>query len=452
MSTLTNHFLRLVAFASLIATSQVFATGKVIVYPETPLPHAAEFSVKADGNAIAVYDAGTFRCAPFAFSGAITVEVTYRAGEIRSYQVNPLSKGIVARQNSNTLTFTLTKPEKLEIQINGATSQVVDGNKLFYIFADAPETNVPRPDDPNVIYFGPGNHNPSGGVVRIDDSNPDSEMYLAPGAVLNAALEIKRTKPFKIYGRGFIRYPFTTKNHFALRMDECVNLLVEDVILFDSISHSIKFFGGHNNVVRNVKTLHHVVNSDGISFHRSAYSNLVDNCFIVGNDNLIVIGGGGRIGASYNLVRDCTFIKSSYAGNFGFPQGDGSIGPGNLIDDCDVIRCNGQVGLIRMFWAKPTTIDHLTFQNIRVQSLDGYAPNPEKTNLNRFLSLESDGREFVRSITLKDIYLPSAQTSYIAPGNWQITFDHVYIAGQPAKSDADLNLTKGEGVVTKYIY
>jgi hypothetical protein len=310
-----------------------------------------------------------------------------------------------------------------------------------------------------IIYFGPGNHSPTGGVVRIDDSNPNSAIYLAPGAVLNAALEIKRTKPFKIYGRGFIRFPFKTKDHYALRLDDSMNVLVQDVILFDSVSHNIKFFGGHNNVVRNVKALHYVVNSDGISFHRSTYSNLVENCFIIGNDNLIVIGGGrrgtgggGKIGVSYNIVRNCTFIKSSYAGNFAFPQGDGPIGPGNLIENCDVIRCNGEVGLFRMFWAKPTTIDNLTFRNIRVQSLDGYAPNPEKTNLNRFLSLESDGPEYARSITLKDIYLPSAQSSFIAPGNWQITFDHVYIAGKPAKSDADLNLDKGEGVVTQYIY
>ena len=136
-------------FFILLLVSQLNTRAEgVIIYPETPLPHANEFSVKADGHNIAVYDAGTFRCAPFAFSGAVKVEVTYRAGEIRSYQINPLSKGIFARQNGNTLTFILTKPQKLEIQINGATSQVVDGNKLLYLFADAPEANVPKDIEP----------------------------------------------------------------------------------------------------------------------------------------------------------------------------------------------------------------------------------------------------------------------------------------------------------------
>ena len=456
---LKNQAFKFAAVVAILLSSMDFVSGGVIVYANAPLPQAAEFSVKAAGREIAVYDAGTFRCAPFAFSDAITVEVTYRAGEIHSFQVNPLSKGIVARQNGNTLSFTLTQPEKLEIQINGASSQVVDGNKLLYLFADAPETDAPKPDDPSVIYFGPGYHNVPDGLLRIDDSDPHSAMYVAPGAVLNAALDIARKTPFKLFGRGFIQNPATPAEKKlrrapgAIDLRGCAGLVVEDVVFFNSVQHGITFSGGHDNTVRNVKTLHYVVNSDGIAFLGNALRNVVEDSFIVGNDNLIVIGGTrDNKGMAENKVRSCTFVKSGYAGNWGFPQGDGPIGPGNVIADCDVIRCNGEVGLIRMFWAKPTTVDHLTFENIRVQSLDGYASNPDKTNLNRFISLESGGLEYERTIIFKDIHLPSAQTSFIAPGKWEITFDHVYIADRAARSDADLKLIKGEGVVTKYIY
>jgi hypothetical protein len=448
-----QQILRWAGITNLALATTAFSAGNVTVYPVSPLPRAGEFSVKADGHDIRVYNAGSFRCAPFAFSGSVEVQVAYHGGTIRSFQVNPLSKGVVARQSGDTLSFTLNQPQKLEVQINGASSQVADGNKLLYLFADPPESTVPGPNDTNVLYFGPGDHTPPSRVVRIDDSAPQASMYVAPGALLNAALEVRRTKPFRIFGRGFVRNPFTTKDHFAIRMEECVGLVVEDVTFFDSVSHGIKFFGGQGNVVRNVKALHYSVNSDGISFHRAALSNLVENCFIIGNDNLVVIGGArDQKGMAHNTVRACTFVKSSYAGNWGFPQGNGPIGPGNLVEDCDVIRCNGQVGLIRMFWAKPTTVDDLTFQDIRVQSLDGYEPNPMKTGMNRFLSLESDGPEYPRTITLRNIHLPSAQTSFIAPGKWTITFDHVYVAGVPAKSDADLNLVKGEGAVTRYIY
>jgi hypothetical protein len=68
------------------------------------------------------------------------------------------------------------------------------------------------------------------------------------------------------------------------------------------------------------------------------------------------------------------------------------------------------------------------------------------------LSLESSAPEYRRSFTFKDIFLPSAQTSIISAGNWEITFDHVYIAGKPATSDEDLKITKGAGARTKYLY
>lgn len=161
---------------------------------------------------------------------------------------------------------------------------------------------------------------------------------------------------------------------------------MEDVVFFDSVWHGIKFFGRRDNIVRNVKALHYIVNSDGISFHGAATRNVVENCFIIGNDNLIVIGGArDPDGMSGNIVRGCTFVKSSYAGNWAFPQGDGPIGPGNIVEDCDVIRCNGEVGLVRMFWAKPTTVDNLVFQNIRVGApgTPGRPENGEKERLDR---------------------------------------------------------------------
>ena len=440
-----------VALFCLVAAG-MSARDEVTVYPAAPLPRAHEFTVTANGKNIPVYNAGTFRCAPFAFEGTATVEVTGHSTAIRSWQINPLSRSIAARTHGNTLKLTLARPEKLEIQINGATSQVVDGDKLLYLFADAPEVAAPRSEDSDVLYFGPGNHDLPGGELKIDDTDRHSALYVAPGAVLNASLDVRRTKPFKIFGRGFIQNPFTTKGHYAIGLRGCVGLEMDDVIFFNSTWHGIKILGGHNNRIRNVKTLHYLVNSDGISLQASTASNVVEHCFIVGNDNLIVIGGGEDPAAlAGNVIRGCTFIKSSYAGNWGFPQGDGAIGPGNLIDDCDVIRVNGEVGLIRMFWGRPTTVDDLVFQNIRVQSLDGYQPNPAKTGKNRFLSLESDGPEYARRMTFKNVSLPSAQTSFVAPGKWTLVFDHVSVAGKMATCDADLNLVKAAGTVTQYI-
>lgn len=467
----------LLALASLflISGSIPAAENRVICYPHAPLPASSEFSIKANGEAIPVYLAGTFRCAPFAFSGTVQVEVAYN-GQISSYQINPLSKGIVARQDGNRLLFTLDKPEKLEIQINGATSQVKDGDKLLYLFADAPEVDPPSPNDPSVLYFGPGTHDVPGGHLVVDDSDPHTSLYVAPGALLNASLEIKRNaRPFLVHGFGFIQNPTTMEQkkakagHSCLILRSCHHVTVSDLTFFNSVWYAIGFSGGSENVVRNIKELNVCVNTDGISFGGSS-NNLVEDSLIVGNDNLIVIGGSGKNGPSNNTVRGCTFVKSSYAGNWVFPQGAGPIGPGNLIDDCDVIRVNGEPGLIRVVWGNLTTVDNLVFQNIRVQSLEGYLADPSKNGKdrpNRFLSCEETGKTYnhapsqedaardmqsARSMTFKNIRLPALLPSYIAPGKWTITFDHVYVGGKVATSDADLQLTKGDGVVTKYVY
>jgi len=456
--------------------------GALVPWPKGPLPLSADFAVKVNGADIPVYQAGSFQCAPFAFTGSVTVQVTCLKKTFSTVQINPLSKGITARRVGNTISFTLNQPRKLEIQINGATSQVKEGDKLLYLFADAPEADPPKPDDPSVIYFAPGVHDVPGGHLIVDDSDPHTSLYVAPGALLNASLEIKRnTKPFLIHGFGFIQNPSTleakkTKSAYScLKLRSCHHVTAKDVTLFNSVWYAIGFAGGSDNLVQNVKELNVCVNTDGISFS-STSNNLVEDSFIVGNDNLIVIGGGGKTGPdrtrggpAKNTIRSCTFVKSSYAGNWAFPQGDGPIGSGNLVDDCDVIRVNGEPGLIRVVWGKLTTIDNLVFQNIRVQSLEGYLADPSKNGKNRpnrFLSLEQTGlnythtpttedaaadRQYARTMTLKNIQLPALLPSWIAPGKWTVTFDHVTVGGKLATSDEDLHLIKGQGVVTRYL-
>ena len=52
----------------------------------------------------------------------------------------------------DTLTFTLTQPRNLSIEVNG---EIFDNLQLF---ANPLETDRPDPRDPDVIYFGPGVH------------------------------------------------------------------------------------------------------------------------------------------------------------------------------------------------------------------------------------------------------------------------------------------------------
>lgn len=438
-------------------------SDQLVLYPDPPIPRAEEFTVMANGKPVYAYNAGTFRGASFSFAGSVAVEITHK-GKIHSYSVNPVSKGITATREDRTLRLHLTSPQKLEIQINGATSQVEEGDKLFYLFADALETDAPDPKDPNILYFGPGRHQVPDNVINFTAQDQYKGMYLAPGALVEATVEVSHKKDFNIYGRGFLRNPFTVKHHNMLTLGNCIDCTVKDIHLYDSIDHVISFSAStldssRNVRVTNVKSLHYVVNSDGLTFRDAITNVTVDDCFIVGNDNLIVIGGGKNsdpVGPSNNVVKNCTFIKSSYAGNWCFPQGSsppatgGSIGPGNLFVDCDIIRANGEKGLITIWWGTPNTIDNLVFDNVRVQSFAGYGPKPEKTNTNTLFSLQETDFIHRKEMTLRNMQLPPVPVGEISAGLWVLNFDHVSIGGKPIRSDADLNLKKPNGVVTRY--
>jgi hypothetical protein len=249
-----------------------------------------------------------------------------------------------------------------------------------------------------------------------------------------------------------------------LVLGNCIDCVVQDIHLYDSIDHVLGFNAytsesSRNVVVRNVKSLHYVVNSDGLTFLGAISNVIVEDCFIVGNDNLIVMGGGKAsepIGPSNNIVRNTTFIKSSYAGNWCFPQGSsppatgGCIGPGNIFVDCDVIRMNGEKGLITEWWGTPKTIDNIVFDRIRVQSFVGYGPNPEKSAENGLFWLQNTDREHKREFTLRNMDLPAVAVGAISPGRWVLNFEHVTIGGKAIRSDADLRLKKPQGVETNY--
>ena len=454
------------AATTLLAPSVLEATpiaASIVAYPDPPIPRASEFVVTVNGQPIYVYNAAGFRAASFSFSGRITVEITYK-GHIHSHTLSPTARGIITTQRDNTLIFTLDSPAKLELQINNASSQIVDGDKLLYLFADALETNVPLPTDPTLYYFGPGRHTIAGNVLSISASDPRQGIYLAPGAILEAVINVSRKSNFRIFGRGFLRNPFTDKTRNMLQLSNCTDSSVEDIHLYDSIQHVLVINAstpelGHDILLRNVKSFHTVVNSDGVTFSGAVTRVTVEDCFIIGNDNLIVIGGGAGsdpIGPSHCIVRNTTFVKSSYAGNWCFLQGNsppktgGSIGPGNLVQDCDILRLNGELGLITEWWGTPNTIDNMVFERIRVQTFDGYYPNPAKTNVNMLLNLQSTDKEHKKEITLRDIHLPTHQTSQIADGQWVIHFERVIAAGKLVTADTDLKLTRPAGVITAY--
>ena len=87
-------------------------------------------------------------------------------GAARSLKIVPAVEG-------RRLTFSLAEPKPVTIEVNG------NWVGALHLFANPPEAQAPRPDDPNVIYFGPGVHEVAGVTVGNGKT-----VYVAAGAVV----------------------------------------------------------------------------------------------------------------------------------------------------------------------------------------------------------------------------------------------------------------------------
>jgi len=150
--------------------------GSIQIYPAPAGEELSkDFGVQVEGKQVPVYvakvasaeperrwkamddkahSADYFEKASFAYfdmQGTVTVTVGYPE-VIQSAKVLPSSRKITPTIQGKSLSLTLSEPKPLTIEVNG------DWVRSLHLFANPIETDAPRPDDPNVIYFGPGIH------------------------------------------------------------------------------------------------------------------------------------------------------------------------------------------------------------------------------------------------------------------------------------------------------
>ena len=106
--------------------------------------------------------------ATFDMTGPVKVTVTCPL-PITTAKILPTSFQIVPLIEGKRLTLTLDRPRPVTVEVNG------NWVGALHLFANPPETAAPRPDDPNVIYFGPGVH-------RIDQPQGRRRQDGLPGA------------------------------------------------------------------------------------------------------------------------------------------------------------------------------------------------------------------------------------------------------------------------------
>ena len=131
----------------------------------------------------------------FDFSGQVEVEVTYIKGGVQKVRVRPDSYGIKPEVVADTLRFTLDRPRNIVVQVND------DLFDCLQLFAREIEKSRPKPDDPDVLHFGPGVHTTADGFLYVPSGKT---VYVHGGALLKATVVFKDVRDARITGRGVL--------------------------------------------------------------------------------------------------------------------------------------------------------------------------------------------------------------------------------------------------------
>jgi len=251
------------------------------------------YQVLVNGQPVKLYQANTwdpgyvpsyggpYWFCSFDIAGATSVEVT-TTKPLNKLEVLPESKGVVPSVSGQKINLRIDKPMQLVVETDGK-------NGPLMLFANPPEVNVPKEGDPNVIYYGPGEHN--AGAIELTDNQT---LYLAPGAVVSGGIHATG-KNITIRGRGIIDGIAWARNqgptHRIVFLEDCQNITVEGIVVKDGWIWTFEPRRCDGVLLDNIKIVSsRVENGDGLDITNSRNVTVI-NSFIRSDDDAIAPKG-----------------------------------------------------------------------------------------------------------------------------------------------------------------
>lgn len=313
------------AFAAPAAAEPGNGHGSVTTYPApSQVAASAYHTVWVNGRSSFAYQVNTHQrtadsakgpasYTSFDFTGAVTVRVQVPGG-VTHGTVTPQRYGIRASVSGGSLYFTISQPGQYTVEVNGSADHPL------HVFANAPETDVPDPSDPDVIYYGPGYHEV--GSLSVPSG---TTLYLAGGAYLHATksaadnpqwssffekdtydpvITVSGASDVTIRGRGIIDLSgLLWGEKDGIEIQNSSNVQVEGVILHQTVHEGVAAHNCDGITIENVKVIGKEENTDAISF-QGARNSTIRGCFARAQDDVIYVNASS--GTSYgDTVEDC---------------------------------------------------------------------------------------------------------------------------------------------------
>ena len=444
------------------------STSKVVVYPEYDARIERDYTydvsvVQGDKtydltcynhcDAVATSDRTVDgdmyrRFCEFAFTGSqVRVDITVYT-DFSSYTVMPSAKEFHTERNGNVISVYLDKPEYFLLKLDKSD------NSILAVFADEPETNVPKKTDSNVIYVD-GWYEPADGGTVLTLNKANTTLYLAPGSVLNARVKVT-AKNVTIKGRGMILDPYSNiyktdissvSGKEALRYLLHVtgqNCTIDGIKMIDSRDFNL-WVQCTGLKVTNLKILSSEMCTDGITPHQGG-GNSFKHCFLYVGDNALVLSRSDTTSVFEDITIGticCGIFPQNNAGKY-------------QINNIYIFRADEGVMRNTYTWQNEPRSFSLTLNNVSAVDCDHFP----------FIFYGYNMGTLPKSITFNNLAVPTATGSQVlsqntgniirvenvsgklATNNYTLTFNGLSVGGKAVTSASSLktNMTSGNTV------
>ena len=238
--------------------------------------------------------------ARFDFEDSAEVTITLRKPCAKA-EILPAAYGIKPILNGPTLRFTMYEPQHITVLLDDSDEEVL------HLFTHRPETDIPDAKDPNVIYFGPGEH-----WINHIDIKSGQTVYLDGGALVRAVLpagavgkqggvlnlygygsnpvfNVQNAENVRICGRGILDgtlLPHPARN--LIRLYNSKDVRVEGILLRNSPNWHMPIANCERVTVDGLVGLSGRLNSDGINCVSTSHA-VIRNCFMRTHDDTYAV-------------------------------------------------------------------------------------------------------------------------------------------------------------------
>ena len=264
------------------------ALAEVSPYPQAEgIEASPDYQLKADNKGIFVQKTPAFSLATFALTRDAEVLVDVQR-PIKNAVIRPLSLGIKPIVKGNTLSFDISRPCQMAIEVDD------DLRRPLFLFANPPEMNPPLASDPSVHYFEGGKIHEAGRIELLDNET----VYLAGGALVRGVIRANQASHVRILGPGILDGSKRDKQTESVLLNGCHDVEINGPIVLGSYGWSITPRLSENVRVSNVKVVGWRENDDGFDPDSSRHVT-VDSCFFRTKDDCIAVKAHSHFGKDF---------------------------------------------------------------------------------------------------------------------------------------------------------